>query len=61
MRVKAVGVYVIDDRGVHWRPAIDINRIVLGGQIVGATAVTAVAAAFAVTAVASAIAGAARR
>lgn len=32
VRVKAVGVYVIDDRGVHWRPAIDINRIVLGGQ-----------------------------
>ncbi|WP_169315147.1 hypothetical protein [Cellulomonas gilvus] len=56
-----MGVYVIDERGVHWRPAIDLNRIVLGGQIVGATAVTAVAAAFAVKAVATAIAGAARR
>lgn len=37
-RVKPLGVYVIDDAGVRWRPAIDVNRIVLGGQIVGAVA-----------------------
>ena len=27
------GVYVIQDGKVQWRPAIDVNRIVLGGQL----------------------------
>lgn len=31
-RVRPVGVYVIDDSGVHWRPALDVNRVILGGQ-----------------------------
>lgn len=35
-RVRAVGVYVVDDDGVHWRPALDLNRVILGGQVVGA-------------------------
>jgi uncharacterized spore protein YtfJ len=36
---KALGVFVIDERGkVHWQPALDINRIILGGQIVAVTA-----------------------
>jgi uncharacterized spore protein YtfJ len=48
VQIKAVGVYVIDDAGVHWRPSIDVNRVVLGAQLVGATAITAVALAFAV-------------
>jgi uncharacterized spore protein YtfJ len=34
VRVRPVGVYVIDGQGVHWRPALDLNRIVLGGQLV---------------------------
>jgi hypothetical protein len=28
------GVYVIQGNSVDWRPAVDVNRIVLGGQIV---------------------------
>lgn len=41
VRIRPVGVYVIDDAGVHWRPALDLNRIVLGGQLVGMVAVVA--------------------
>ncbi|NMR20584.1 spore germination protein GerW family protein [Cellulomonas fimi] len=36
VRVKPLGVYVVDDAGVHWRPALDLNRVILGGQAVGA-------------------------
>jgi len=43
VKVKAVGVYVLDDAGVHWRPAIDLNRVVLGGQVVAAVAALALA------------------
>lgn len=35
-RVKPLGVYVVDDDGAHWRPALDLNRVILGGQVVGA-------------------------
>ena len=31
---KPVGAYVIKGDTVEWQPALDINRIVLGGQIV---------------------------
>ena len=41
VRVRPVGVYVMDDQGVHWRPAVDVNRIVLGGQLAGMVAVLA--------------------
>ncbi|HEY0186094.1 MAG TPA: hypothetical protein VGC67_01265 [Cellulomonas sp.] len=43
-RTKPLGVYVIDDAGVHWRPALDLNRVILGGQAVGAVAIVALAA-----------------
>jgi hypothetical protein len=43
VHVRAVGVYVVDDQGVHWRPAFDLNRAVLGGQVVAALAVLALA------------------
>ncbi|GIH99849.1 spore germination protein GerW family protein [Planobispora takensis] len=29
------GVFVIKDGEVRWQPAVDVNRIVLGGQILG--------------------------
>ncbi len=58
-RVKAVGVYVIDADGVHWRPALDLNRVILGGQLVAVTAVASLGAALAVKAVAGALAKAA--
>jgi uncharacterized spore protein YtfJ len=33
------GAWVIADGKVEWRPAIDVNRIVLGGQIVALAAI----------------------
>ncbi|WP_127129695.1 spore germination protein GerW family protein [Georgenia sp. SYP-B2076] len=39
VRARPVGVYVIREGKVHWQPAMDLNRIILGGQIVGAIAV----------------------
>jgi uncharacterized spore protein YtfJ len=35
---KPAGVYVVRGGDASWRPAIDVNRIVLGGQIVAITA-----------------------
>jgi uncharacterized spore protein YtfJ len=32
---RPAGVYVIKDGDAHWRPAVDVNRIVLGGQLLG--------------------------
>jgi len=32
---KPAGVFVVDGDDVRWRPAVDVNRIILGGQIVG--------------------------
>jgi len=43
VRVHALGVYVVDDSGVHWRPAIDVNRAILGCQILGSFAAICVA------------------
>jgi uncharacterized spore protein YtfJ len=34
LTAKPAGVYVIEGDRVSWRPAVDVNRIVLGGQIV---------------------------
>lgn len=35
MAAKPAGIYVIKEGEVHWKPAVDVNRIVIGGQIVG--------------------------
>ena len=35
---KPMGMFVIRNGDAEWRPAIDVNRIVLGGQIVGIVA-----------------------
>ena len=43
VRVRPVGVYVVDDTGVSWHPALDVTRIVLGGQLVGMVAALALA------------------
>ncbi|MGN8246435.1 spore germination protein GerW family protein [Cellulomonas soli] len=40
IRVRPVGVYVVDEHGTHWRPTLDLNRVILGGQIVGAIAIS---------------------
>ena len=34
LSAKPAGAYVVREGKVSWEPAIDINRIVLGGQIV---------------------------
>jgi uncharacterized spore protein YtfJ len=38
--LKAIpaGVFVIRDGAVRWRPAVDVNRVILGGQLVAITA-----------------------
>lgn len=41
--VSPVGVYVIRGGEVTWQPAFDLNRAVLGGQVVALVAVLAVA------------------
>lgn len=35
---KPAGVYVIKDGAVRWQPAVDVNRVILGGQIVALVA-----------------------
>jgi hypothetical protein len=35
------GAWIIEDGRAAWRPAIDVNRIVLGGQVVALTAIIA--------------------
>jgi uncharacterized spore protein YtfJ len=34
LTAKPAGVYVINGSEVRWQPAVDVNRIILGGQIV---------------------------
>ena len=38
MNAKPFGVFVIKGGEVAWRPAIDVNRLALGGQVVGIVA-----------------------
>lgn len=46
--VKPLGVYVVDADGAHWQPAVDWNRVVLGGQMLGAWALAMGFAAWAI-------------
>jgi uncharacterized spore protein YtfJ len=41
---KPVGAFVIKDGSVRWRPAIDVNKVILGGQIVAVTALLTIRA-----------------
>jgi uncharacterized spore protein YtfJ len=38
MNAKPFGVFVIKDGDVTWRPAVDVNRVILGGQMVAIAA-----------------------
>lgn len=40
-RTKPMGVYVVRGQSVEWQPTLDLNRIILGGQAVGAIAILA--------------------
>jgi uncharacterized spore protein YtfJ len=35
---RPAGVFVVRNGDVRWRPAIDVNRVILGGQLVAITA-----------------------
>jgi uncharacterized spore protein YtfJ len=41
---RPVGAFLIRDDEVHWRPAVDVNRIILGGQVVAIVALLTVRA-----------------
>lgn len=43
VRVQPLGVYVVRGTDVQWRPALDLGRVIMGGQLVGGLAVLAVA------------------
>jgi len=38
LTARPAGMYVIRDGTATWRPALDLNRVILGGQIVGIVA-----------------------
>jgi uncharacterized spore protein YtfJ len=45
VRARPAGVFVVRDNGrVQWRPALNLNLVILGGQIVGFTAILALRA-----------------
>jgi uncharacterized spore protein YtfJ len=44
LSAKPVGVFVIADGSVSWRPAVDVNRVILGGQLVAIAALLMVRA-----------------
>jgi uncharacterized spore protein YtfJ len=39
---RPVGVYVIGGGRVSWQPAVDVNRVILGGQVVAVVALLVV-------------------
>jgi uncharacterized spore protein YtfJ len=38
LRGRPAGMFVVRNGDVTWRPAIDVNRVILGGQLVAITA-----------------------
>ena len=44
MTARPVGAFVIGGGELSWRPAVDVNRIVLGGQVVAIVALLTVRA-----------------
>lgn len=43
VQTRPLGVYVVADDGVFWQPTLDLNRVILGGQVVLGIAVVATA------------------
>jgi len=39
LMARPSGAWIVEDGEVTWKPAIDVNRIVLGGQIIALTAI----------------------
>lgn len=44
LSAKPLGVYVVRDTKVQWRPAVDLNKVILGGQIVAVVALLVIRA-----------------
>jgi uncharacterized spore protein YtfJ len=44
MIARPVGAFIIRDGELSWRPAVDVNRIALGGQLVAVAALLTVRA-----------------
>ena len=38
VNAKPAGAFVVRGDDVDWRPAIDVNRIIMGGQLIAAAA-----------------------
>jgi uncharacterized spore protein YtfJ len=38
LRARPVGAYVVRDGDVRWETALDLNRVILGGQVVAVAA-----------------------
>lgn len=43
---RPVGVYVIKEGAVSWRPTVDVNKVIIGGQIVAVVALLTIRAIF---------------
>jgi uncharacterized spore protein YtfJ len=41
---KPLGVFVVKDGRVAWRPAVDVNKVIIGAQIVAVTALLVIRA-----------------
>jgi uncharacterized spore protein YtfJ len=39
LSARPAGVFAIQNGDVRWRPAVDVNRAILGGQLVGIAAI----------------------
>jgi uncharacterized spore protein YtfJ len=44
---RPAGVFAVRDGHVKWRPAVDVNRVILGGQLVAITALLTIGPAIA--------------
>jgi uncharacterized spore protein YtfJ len=42
VNARPVGVFVVKGEDVSWRPAIDVNRVIMGGQVVALAAIVVV-------------------
>lgn len=42
MDAAPVGMYVLRGGELSWRPAVDVSRVILGGQVVAVVALLAV-------------------
>jgi hypothetical protein len=46
LTAKPAGMYVIRDGDAEWKPALDLNRVILGGQVVAIVALLVIRSIF---------------